>query len=82
MLLVTKRCPHTGVMNFYSKDNPYVAVGSIARRTGADFAWRCYADGPELSGRAPDMATARERLTHYLDLAPLDDGRVDCRLDS
>jgi hypothetical protein len=80
MLLVTKRCPHTGVTNFYSDDDPHCALGSIAQRAGMGFTWRCYLGGPELSGRAPDIQTAEARLTHFL--TPLNDGRAHRRLAS
>jgi hypothetical protein len=66
MLLSTKKCPHTGVTNFYSDADPYLAVGSIERRSSNSFTWRCYADGHAFSGRSVDLATARERLSHVL----------------
>jgi hypothetical protein len=80
MFLITKRCPHTGVTNFYSDTDPHLAVGFIARRPGKGFTWHCFADGPDLSGLAPDIETAAERLTEFL--APIDDGRAHRRLSS
>jgi hypothetical protein len=80
MLLVIKRCPHTGVTNFYSDDDPHMAVGSIARRDGDGFTWRCYTDGPELAGRAPDFETAEVCLSQFL--LPAEDGRAHGHLAS
>ena len=66
MLLSIKRCPHTGVLNVYSAVDPFLAIGSISRRPHDGFTWHCHAGGTELSGRAPDMATAERRLTGFL----------------
>jgi hypothetical protein len=73
MLLLIKRCPHTGVTNFYLDDDPHLAVGIIARR-GSDFTWHCVVGGPEQAGRAPDLETAEFCLTQYL--RPAEDGRA------
>ncbi len=80
MLLSTKRCPHTGVTNFFSDDDPFVAIGSIARRAEQGFTWRCHMGGSELSGRAPDIQSAERRLTQFL--TSVDDARSHCRLAS
>jgi hypothetical protein len=67
--LSSRRCPHTGVVNFYDRSNPHLAVGSIARcgTSAADhgFAWRCYSGEIESSGRAPDLQTAERRLVNF-----------------
>lgn len=73
MFLSARRCPHTGVLNFYSESDPYLAVGSISQRPRSGFTWRCYAAGAETSGRAPDMETAERRLTSFL--LPIDEAR-------
>lgn len=69
MQLSSRRCPHTGVVNFYAVTDPHIAIGSIARcGTAADvsgFAWRCYTAAAESSGRAPDLKTAERRLTNF-----------------
>jgi hypothetical protein len=69
MLLSSRRCPHTGVVNFYATSDPHFAIGSIARcGTAAEiagFTWRCYAGEAESSGRAPDLKTAERRLTNF-----------------
>jgi hypothetical protein len=69
MLLSSRRCPHTGVVNFYAVAEPHMAIGSISRcGTAAQsdgFAWRCYTGAAESSGRAPDLRTAERRLTNF-----------------
>ena len=56
------RCPHTGVVNFFTKAEPLLAVGSVAKTRGrAAYAWRCYV-GDEAGGLAPDMSLAEACL--------------------
>jgi hypothetical protein len=56
------RCPHTGVVNFFTHADPLLAVGSVAE-TGvpARYVWRCYV-GEEACGLAHDMPSAETRL--------------------
>jgi hypothetical protein len=70
-MLSVKRCPHTGVVNYYSESDPHLAVGSIARcgTSAVGFTWRCHAGGAERSGRAPDLESAQQRLTSFLVVA-------------
>jgi hypothetical protein len=61
-MLSKSRCPHTGVVNFYTKADPLLAVGSVAETdVGARYVWRCYI-GDEASGLAPDMTLAEACL--------------------
>ena len=56
------RCPHTGVVNFFSEADPFLAVGSVAQAHGpAGYAWRCYV-GEEAGGVASDISLAEARL--------------------
>ena len=56
------RCPHTGVVNFFTKADPQLAVGSVAEAGDTTaFAWRCYV-GEEAGGLAPDISLAAMRL--------------------
>ena len=37
------RCPHTGVVNYFTKADPQLAVGSVAEAGDTTaYAWRCY----------------------------------------
>jgi hypothetical protein len=70
-MLSSKRCPFTGIVNFFSENDPHIAIGSIARcgRPAAPaptFLWRCYTSDGLSSGLAPDLATAERRLTNFL----------------
>ena len=61
--MITKsRCPHTGVVNFFTEADPLLAVGSVRESARPEhYAWHCYLDAPT-SGIAPDIAIAEARL--------------------
>lgn len=75
MHLSSRRCPYTGVVNFYAVTEPHFSVGCIARcgtsaqssegQSNDGFTWRCYAGSAETSGRAPDLRTAERRLVNF-----------------
>jgi hypothetical protein len=56
------RCPHTGVINFFTPADPWLSVGSVAE-TGSSrrYVWRCYV-GKEAGGLEPDIFKAEARL--------------------
>ena len=61
-VLSKSRCPHTGVVNFFTHADPLLAVGSVAEAGApARFVWRCYV-GEETCGLASDMSSAEARL--------------------
>lgn len=68
--MLIKRCPFTGIINFYSEVEPHFSVGSIAafhaRNKAGGFTWRCYTDGGMTGGTAPDLQTAERRLVNFL----------------
>jgi hypothetical protein len=56
------RCPHTGVVNFFTQADPLLSVGSVAEAGApARYIWRCYV-GEEACGLAPDMLSAEAHL--------------------
>jgi len=61
-VLSKSRCPHTGVVNFFTRADPLLSVGSVAE-AGAPtrYVWRCYV-GEETCGLAPDMSLAEALL--------------------
>jgi hypothetical protein len=79
-MLSSKRCPFTGVVNFYSESDPHISIGSIARcgraATAGGFQWRCYTSDGVSGGLAPDLATAERRLTNFLAMLEGEEGRV------
>lgn len=64
-MLSKQHCPHTGIVNFFAKSEPYVSVGSIvcAGTAGKTCHWRLYDATRAISGIADDMAAAELRLT-------------------
>ncbi|HZT47245.1 MAG TPA: hypothetical protein VFA64_04675 [Hyphomicrobiaceae bacterium] len=60
-MLSKSRCPHTGVVNFFTQADPLLSVGSVAAMgVAGPYVWRCYV-GDE-SGLAPDMPLAEAHL--------------------
>jgi hypothetical protein len=65
-MLSKSRCPHTGVVNFFTKADPLLAVGSVAEaEAGARYVWRCYV-GEEAAGLAADIKLAEAHLRQAL----------------
>ena len=65
--MITKRsCPHTGVINFYDRTEPLLAIGSVY--TGgepAHFIWRSYNDDQE-AGVTCDISAAEVLLRNAI----------------
>lgn len=61
-MLSKRRCPHTGVINFYSSDDPFLPVGSVVKAEGARYLWRCYADPCAGVGTVRDIVSAEAHL--------------------
>lgn len=65
-MLAKKRCPHTGIVNFFFDPEPFMAVGSIAKTGGSRACvWRCYI-GEEAGGLSANMASAEARLASVI----------------
>lgn len=57
-MITKRRCPHTGVLNFYERAEPLLAIGSVtAGADSAHYVWRSYSDDQE-AGVARDSAVA------------------------
>ncbi|MGE0626229.1 MAG: hypothetical protein AB7O43_00280 [Hyphomicrobiaceae bacterium] len=62
-MLSKHRCPYTGVVNFFTETDPFVAVGSIVKAgERAEFHWRWYDAKDTIAGIAHDMKTAEQRV--------------------
>lgn len=61
-MLSKRRCPHTGVVNFFFATDPHLAVGSIVKAEGTGYLWRCYTDPCAGVGSAADMKTAERHV--------------------
>jgi hypothetical protein len=61
-MLSKSRCPHTGVVNFFTQADPLLSVGSVAEAGApARYVWRCYV-GEEVCGLTEDMSLAEALL--------------------
>ena len=69
-MIVRKRCPHTGDVNFYFDTEPHLPVGSISLcgtvATPTAYTWRSYSDEEAGSGRVRDARTAENTLLEKL----------------
>ena len=61
-MLSKRRCPHTGVVNFFFAADPHVAVGSVVKGTQTGYLWRCYADPCATGGCEHDVTMAERRV--------------------
>ncbi|HEY7083828.1 MAG TPA: hypothetical protein VH519_03345 [Hyphomicrobiaceae bacterium] len=61
-MITKRRCPHTGIVNFFSRSDPLLAVGSVSQATSpTHYVWRSYLDDRQ-SGVAADSAAAEAHL--------------------
>ena len=61
-MITKRRCPHTGVVNFYEKGEPLLAVGSVSAGTKPSrYIWRSYLDDQE-AGVARKISVAEAHL--------------------
>ena len=62
-MLSRKRCPHTGIVNFYETTDPHVAIGLAMRERGETrYRWLSFADDQHPSGFAADLGAAERSL--------------------
>jgi len=60
-MLSMRRCPHTGVVNFFFATDPHLAVGSIVKAERSGYLWRCHTD-PCIAGSEADLKEAERRV--------------------
>jgi hypothetical protein len=69
-MLLSKRCPHTHVVNFFDSAEPHISIGSITRcgtSAAADgYTWRLHAAESSRAGHAVDASTAERSLRGVL----------------
>lgn len=65
-MLSKHRCPHTGVINYFARSEPYFSIGSIMRSGDAEggYCWRVYDARRTIAGIAADMKSAERNLRH------------------
>ena len=64
-MIIKTRCPHTGVVNFFTETDPLLAVGCVTENAASHFAWHCHLDAPA-SGVANDMGLAEAHLRNAI----------------
>ena len=70
-MITKRRCPHTGVVNFYEKTEPLLAIGSVsAAAEPAHYVWRTYSDDQE-AGVTRDFLAAEVLLRNAIARAKL-----------
>jgi len=69
-VITQRRCPHTGIVNFFSRSDPLLAVGSVSRAIRpTHYVWRSYLDDRQ-SGVAADRAAAEAHPWHAIARRP------------
>lgn len=61
-MLSKRRCPYTGVVNFYSSEDPHMAVGSVVAGSEKCFFWRYYTEPFARGGLAADLGSAEREV--------------------
>ena len=68
-MLSKRRCPHTGVVNFYFDTDPHMAVGSIVAQSGSRIYWTCFSEPYARAGVALDQPAAERKVRELCHLA-------------
>ena len=69
-MISKRRCPHTGIVNFFCHSDPLLAVGSVSQATSAThYVWRSYLDDRQ-SGVAANSAAAEALLRDAITRRP------------
>lgn len=62
-MLQKRRCPITGVVNFYSDADPHVSVGSVFKvQSSGVYHWRSYTDDLHPAGVTKDLRSAERAI--------------------
>ena len=64
-MLDKHRCPHTGVVNYFYKTEPLLAVGSIVETGPGRFIWHCHV-ADNRGGATADRSAAESELTRAM----------------
>lgn len=77
-MLIKRRCTATGVINFFSQQEPYLAVGSVISRSGPiPFIWRYHGEARPAAGAARDWKTVERAMNdqHRREVTAREDDR-------
>jgi hypothetical protein len=64
-MLLKRRCPHTGILNFFTDTDPFMSVGSIIAIGRGRYVWRCHLIDRR-GGTATDARSAEAHLRRAL----------------
>ena len=65
-MLLKRRCPHTGILNFFADIDPFMSVGSIIATARGRYVWRCHLIDHRC-GTASDAMRAEAHLRRALE---------------
>ena len=68
-MLTSRSCPHTGILNYFSAGDPFLAVGSVQPLSEDGVAWRCYIAEHPASGAAANVRAAEKQLKAHVRVA-------------
>ena len=66
-MLLKHRCPHTGILNFFTDNDPFMSVGSIIAIGRGRYVWRCHLID-QRCGTATDAMSAESHLRRALEV--------------
>lgn len=65
-MLIKRRCTATGVINFFSKNEPFIAVGSVTTRNSEPhYIWHYHGEATSVSGVAIDWQTVERVMNAH-----------------
>jgi hypothetical protein len=77
-MLSKLRCPHTGLVNFFTDLDPFLSVGSIIATGPSCYVWRCHLVDHRC-GVAADPVTAEADLRRALEVPSVSLSRTYAR---
>ena len=72
------RCPHTGLVNFFTDVDPFLSVGSIIAIAPSRYVWRCHLVDHR-RGVTADPVSAEAHLRRALDMPGVSVSRTYAR---
>jgi hypothetical protein len=77
-MLSKLRCPHTGLVNFFTEVDPFMSVGSIIATAPSRYVWRCHLVDHRC-GVATDPVNAEANLRRALEIPSVSLSRTYAR---
>ena len=78
-MLTTRRCTATGVINFFTRQEPHIAVGTVIPRLKPEhYVWHFHGDTGPAAGLTRDLRSAENAINHHFRLARQAEGGDRC----